>query len=112
MQYMLARFDEFNMDTVYFAETSRDGVYTGYYREVYVPRADKDQKWPSAEEKYLFIGSIVTCAGFYVWGIYDSYLGAKRYNSRLFGGTGAKTGLRLDFNPLYRKTVVAAYARF
>lgn len=95
MQYMLARFDDYNMDTVYFAETSKDGRYTGYYRAVYVPRAEADQKWPSAGEKYAFMGSIAACAGFYVLGVIDSYRGAKRYNSRLVAAADRKLSFRL-----------------
>jgi len=98
-QYLLARFDSYNQDTVYFQETDINGIPTGYYRNVYVPKPDAEQKWPSATEKYLAIGSIVSCGAFYIWGIYDSYSGAKRYNQKLVAETDRKFSVKLALGP-------------
>jgi TM2 domain-containing membrane protein YozV len=98
-QYLLARFDAYNQDTVYFKETDINGIPTGYYRNVYVPKPSYQQKWPSATEKYLAIGSIVSCGAFYVWGIYDSYHGAKRYNQKLVAEADRKFVVKLALAP-------------
>jgi TM2 domain-containing membrane protein YozV len=93
-QYMFARFDNFNMDTVYFQETDINGIPTGYYRNVYVAKPESEQLWPSTGEKLIAIGSVVSCAAFYIWGIYDSYNGAKRYNQKLFAEAEPKLSIR------------------
>jgi hypothetical protein len=36
-----------------------------------------------AEEKVILITAIAAAVGSYVWGIIDSYNGAKRYNTKL-----------------------------
>jgi hypothetical protein len=76
---------------------------------VYVPRDEASQVGLPLGEK-VALGTAVTVAAIsYLWGIYDSYVGANRYNKKLFSGLSGDTGLRLAVD---LKGNVALQARF
>jgi len=89
-----------NTDTLYFQEHTPYGAPTNRYRAVYVLRDDEDMIGLPAEEK-VFLGASVVLAGVsYVFGIIDSFMGAKRYNDKLFSLSSVPTdnaGLSLSF---------------
>jgi TM2 domain-containing membrane protein YozV len=97
-QYMLARWDALNTDTVYFKETDQYGNYYGQVRSVYVARDADRQVGLPAREKIVLGASVAMTAGFWVWAVYDAYQGAKRYNNKL---TTAQTVRRLELRPAY-----------
>jgi len=112
-QYLYGRFELFNTDTVYFAETTRQGTHTGVYRSVYVPKADADWKWPSDTEKYLTFSTAILTGGFYIWGLYDAYQGAKRYNQKLATAQAHKKfDVRLAYSPRSQNFGFTAGYRF
>jgi len=82
-QYELIRWQQINMDTIYFNETNEVGTPTGQVRAVYVPKSDKDQIGLPTGEKVILGTAIAAAAASYVFGIVDSYKGAKRYNRKL-----------------------------
>jgi hypothetical protein len=97
------------MDTTYFEETDKAGNTTGQIRAVYVPKADDDQIGLPTAEKVVLGTAIAAAAISYVFGIVDSYKGAKRYNKKLIEsasllpkpylalGTRTEAGLKFNF---------------
>jgi TM2 domain-containing membrane protein YozV len=95
-EYELYRWQQLNTDTTYFNETDQAGHATGQVRAVYVQRADNLQVGLPTAEKVVLGTAVVAAAAAYVWGIYDSFTGAKRYNKKLFAGLAEDGGLRLS----------------
>ena len=92
-EYMLNRWTQINTDTVYFQEIDKYGVPANLNRAVYILRdPDKQVGLPSAE-KAILISAVLIGAGSYLYGIYDSYRGAQRYNNKLFTDAAVKPEL-------------------
>jgi hypothetical protein len=92
-EYYLYKWIRINTDTVHLCESDNNGNPTGFYRDVYVMRsADKQIGLPTAE-KAILISAVVIGAGSYLFGIYDSYRGAHRYNNKLFADAAVKPDL-------------------
>jgi TM2 domain-containing membrane protein YozV len=78
-QYMLYRWEILNLDTFYIEEAYNPSVV----HQVTAPKPeDRQVGLPTAEKVALGAGAALM-AGCYLWGIYDAYQGAKRYNRRL-----------------------------
>ena len=107
---LLDKWTRLNTDTFYIAETNRNGVPTGYVRQVYAMKPNDQQVGLPRGDKVLFVGSIVLGVASYAFGIFDSYIGAKRYNKKLAENQQIKFGLTAD--PLDKKVGVSANLRF
>ena len=111
-EYEMVRWQQLNTDTVYFNETDQAGhplSTSNSVRAVYVQRDDANQVGLPTTEKIVLGTCVVAAAASYLWGIYDSYTGAKRYNQKLFSGLAGDNGLRLAVD---MKGNVALQARF
>jgi TM2 domain-containing membrane protein YozV len=107
---LLDKWTRLNTDTFYIAETNQNGVPTGYVRQVYAMKPNDQQVGLSRGGKVLFVSSIVLGVASYAFGIFDSYIGAKRYNKKLLENQQIKFGLTAD--PLDKKVGVSANLRF
>jgi TM2 domain-containing membrane protein YozV len=109
-EFLLNEFIRINTDTVYFEELDKNGVPTGLNREVHIMRDPDNQVGLPTGEKIALGSAVVIGAGSYVFGIIDSYRGAKRFNHKLvadaavrpslyysLGTTRNEAGLRLNF---------------
>jgi TM2 domain-containing membrane protein YozV len=109
-ELLLEKWIRINTDTVYFEEFDRDGSPTGLNRAVYIMRdPDKQVGLPTAEK--IALGSAVLIgAASYIYGLLDSYRGAKRFNRKLvasapvtpslyysLGTSKSEAGIRLNF---------------
>jgi TM2 domain-containing membrane protein YozV len=90
VSYLLfVRLEEINKDTFYIEDTD------GAFHQVTTPKEDDESFGLPRTEQALLIGSAASTMGFYIWGIIDSYKGAKRYNKKLISGANRKFNLRL-----------------
>jgi TM2 domain-containing membrane protein YozV len=93
--YMLGRWDALNTDTVYVPD-----AYDPYKNHTVVVSKPSDQQVGLPTDEKIILGtSALMAAGFWVWGIYDSYRGAKRYNQKLFAEDDRKFSVRLALSP-------------
>ena len=107
---LLDKWTRLNTDTFYIAETNQNGVPTGYVRQVYAMKPNDQQVGLPRGDKLLFVSSIVLGAASYAFGIFDSYIGAKRYNKKLLENQQIKFGLTAD--PMDKKVGVSANLKF
>lgn len=97
--YMLDRWEAQNTDTVWVAEVNPEtNKNTFIYYRIPVLKPDDEQKGLPTGEKVVLGVSLAATAGFYVWGVIDSYRGAKRYNRKLFDRASRK----FDWHIAYR----------
>jgi TM2 domain-containing membrane protein YozV len=85
------RLVEVNTDTFYIEDTEHA------FHKVTAPKDESEWSGLPRGEQALLVASTVTALGFYVWGIIDSYRGAKRYNRKLFDRASRK----FDWNIAY-----------
>lgn len=111
-QYMLVRWEEQNTDTFYVEEYDKVGRWTGRYREVYATRAEEDMEGLPTNEKIVLGASAAAMVGFWVWGVVDSYKGAKRYNTRLMASMDQKLSIKMACSLSQEKVGVNALYRF
>jgi TM2 domain-containing membrane protein YozV len=105
IEYFINKWEQMNTDTFYIQE-----AYTNVVHPVYVPKPDSRQVGLPAAGKAMLISTIVLAAGSYVFGIYDSYTGAQRYNRRLMDNRRIKLGVSAD--PLDKKVSLCARYQF
>lgn len=88
-EYLLSRWVALNTDTFSIAEAD-DPTVTHQ-----VTAMKPEDQWVGlpTEEKALLITAVAAGAAAYIFGIYDSYRGAHRYNTKLFAGAAAKPEL-------------------
>ncbi|MFH1762039.1 MAG: hypothetical protein ABIA63_13155 [bacterium] len=98
------RLEQINMDTFYIEDTE------GAYHRVTTPK-DMDQWHGLPRSEQVLLGTCVfATTGFYLWGIIDSYRGAKRYNRKLFSEKYNKVDFR--FASSFSKKSVNIDARY
>lgn len=105
-QHYLNRVTEINTDTFYIMDTD------SAYHQVTAPRPEDAWVGLPTREKIELVSSTAIMAGFYLWGIYDSYQGAKRYNKKLVTGAFRRIDLRLASSPGRRALGLEAVYRF
>ena len=105
IQYFINKWEQINTDTIYIQE-----AYTDVVHPVYVPKPDSRQVGLPTTDKVLLVSTIVLAAGSYIFGIYDSYNGANRYNRKLMEAQKIKLGFSVD--PAEGKIAVCARYRF
>jgi TM2 domain-containing membrane protein YozV len=105
IQYLVNKWEEMNTDTFYITEAYADIVHP-----VYTPKPDSLQVGLPTGDKVALVAAIVVCAASYVFGIYDSYTGAQRYNRKLMESHQIKFGFSAD--PLEKKVAVCAKYQF
>ena len=94
-QYMLDRWDLRNTDTSYVPD-----AYDPYkVHEVYTSKPDNEQVGLPTDEKVMLGVSAGMMVGFWIWGVVDSYNGAKRYNQKLMAEADRKISLKLALGP-------------
>jgi TM2 domain-containing membrane protein YozV len=98
-EYMMSRWTRLNTDTVYFQEYDKYGEPTGLNRAVYILRDPDKQVGLPTGEKVVLISAVVVGAASYVFGLYDSYRGAQRYNTKLFADAPVKPEFYCDLGP-------------
>lgn len=94
--YEVNRWKEINTDTFYVYEAF---VTPPNVRPVYVPRTSENQVGLPVKEKVILSLSIAGAAGFYVWGILDSYNGAKRFNKGLLARLEDHVKMKVALQP-------------
>jgi TM2 domain-containing membrane protein YozV len=105
-EYLLYRWQKINTDTFYVQDYFDEEVI----HPVYVLKPDSLQVGLPTAEKGLLVAALIVGAGSYVFGIIDSYRGAKRFNRSLvacapvkpslyysLGATRSEAGIRLNF---------------
>jgi hypothetical protein len=109
-EYLLQKWVKINTDTVYFEEYDKEGRPTGLNRAVFIMRDPNKQVGLPAAEKIALGSAAAIGVASYIFGLYDSYRGAKRFNRKLvasapvtpslyysLGTTISEAGIRLNF---------------
>lgn len=93
---MLERWQEMNTDTFLIREAyPTDGVHIEH--QVTAMKPDDEQVGLPTKEKAILGSSLLGAGFFYVWGIIDSYNGAKRYNKNLLATAMQKVKVEMAF---------------
>jgi TM2 domain-containing membrane protein YozV len=106
IQYFINKWEQINTDTFFIQEAYNADVV----HPVYVPKPDSLQVGLPTSDKIFLVSTIVLAAGSYIFGIFDSYNGANRYNRKLMEAQKIKLGFSAD--PLEGKIAVCARYRF
>ena len=109
-QYLLYQWEKINTDTFYVEDYFSPDPNNPIIHPVTTLKPDNKQVGLPTGEKVLLVSAVVIGLGSYVFGIYDSYTGAKRYNRKLVASSGIRpelycmlgvrrneAGLRLNF---------------
>jgi TM2 domain-containing membrane protein YozV len=92
-EFLLYKWIRINTDTVYFQELDKNGNPSGLNRAVYIMRDENEQVGLPTGEKIALGCAVLIGASSYVFGIIDSYRGAKRFNRKLVAQAGIRPGL-------------------
>ncbi|MBN2037984.1 MAG: hypothetical protein JW768_14680 [Chitinispirillaceae bacterium] len=92
-EILLHKWVRINTDTLYFQELDKNGNPTGLNRAVYIMRDEDEQVGLPTGDKIALGCAVLIGAGSYVFGIIDSYRGARRFNRKLV----AEAGIRPEF---------------
>ena len=92
-EYLMYRWERLNTDTFYIEDYFSPDPDNPIIHPVTALKPEDEQVGLPTEEKTLLISAIVIGAASYVFGIYDSYTGAKRYNRKLVASSGLRPEL-------------------
>jgi TM2 domain-containing membrane protein YozV len=105
-EYLLNRWQQINTDTFYVQDYFNEEII----HPIYVLKPDSLQVGLPTGEKALLVTALITGVGTYIYGLIDSYRGAKRFNRKLitiapikpslyysFGTSKSAAGIRLNF---------------
>jgi len=111
-QYELLRWEEINTDTFKIREYDEGGSPTDLYHTVTSPKPENQQVGlPNDEFAFLWVG-FSAMVGFYIWGIVDSYNGAKRYNKKLIAHSPNRVKWDFAYHPARERFQLAAKLKF
>lgn len=88
-EYLLVRWQRLNTDTIYL----RDYYDENIMHPVAVPKPDSAQVGLPTGEKALLLSAVIIGVSAYIFGIIDSYNGAKRFNAKLMASSGVRPEL-------------------
>lgn len=91
---MIQKWETINSDTFYI----REAFDTTRVHRVITAKPSGELVGLAKEDKAVLALSMVATAGFYVWGIIDSYTGANRYNKKLLASAPSSLQLCMAAN--------------
>ena len=106
-QYMVYRWEELNTETFYIED-----YYSGEVHEGRALKSESEQVGLPTAEKAVLGAAVAIAAGSYIFGIIDSYRGAKRYNARLNVACTERIDFRVSPTPDSRTLHVSARLSF
>ncbi|MBD3320180.1 MAG: hypothetical protein GF350_03705 [Chitinivibrionales bacterium] len=114
VRMLINHWEELNTDTFYIAETDGFGntISPEIVHQATALKPDDEQVGLPTEEKVLLITALTIAGGSYVFGIIDSFLGARRYNEKLIASRRRKLDFDMAYSPARGRLDCAAIYRF